>query len=1241
MGLIAASLLITTPVSADAPDDFVITVKTDNNGVSSDTQFTIPTHSESIYNYNVDCDDDGTDDITGATGSVTCDYASAGTYTVRIKDNNEDGTGFPRIYFNYGGDKDKLLTIEQWGTGHWTSMGHAFWDCENLAGQASDSPDLSDVTDMSYMFRNASSFNQNISGWDTSTITDMSWMFGGATVFNQDISGWNTSSVTTMREMFYNASAFNQPIGSWNTSSVTDMTNMFYQASAFNQDISGWVTSSVLSMKGMFQGASSFNQNIGGWNTALVNNMYGMFWGASVFNQNIGSWNTSSVTDMRYMFSDASVFNQAIGTWNTSKVESMGGMFAGASAFNQNIGSWNTGSVTNMNGMFWGASLFNQDISGWNTGSVTNMGLMFSDASAFNQNLGSWNVTMLTTAINMFADIALSTENYDALLIGWDAQDLQSGVTFSGGNSYFCYGIDARVNMIDNDSWTITDGGENCPCNDLIMTVSDSPDPVDTGLVYDYTLSVFNDGPRPSVNVVVTDTLPAGTTFHSVFGDGWACSFNGTAITCSMPSLASAATTNDITLRVVSPMSAGVIENTASVSFDGTDANSENDSQTIDTTIESLDDSACQIEMSVVDSPDPVIISDTLTYTFSFHNYGPDAGEGLIFSQDLPAGTVFQSLVEDGWTCNHTSGTVTCTDKTIPVDGASEITITVTAPGTDGVLQSLAAIASTVLEDSNMSDNTATIETTVITPTDLAISQSDSPDPVYTNANLTNEVTVQNLSKVIAEDISVTIDKPNSSINLLSVDGNGWSCAVNASDIVCTRPSIAAFSTAPVITVVYRTTSTIQTLYHSSSVETAGTAETNLANNSNQIDTTVQGFTGSVDLEVFKSASQDPILTDSMLTYTIAVSNHGTDTAANIVLTDTLPAEVSFHSAFGEGWECSYNGTSVICSLVTLAGATQAGYININVITPSTAATIINTAEVSFGGTDNVPGNNSHTIETVVESNGSPITTTDLQIAVSDSPDPVVGGETLIYTISISNISPNAASDLLFSLNLPSKATYKSASGTGWSCNKSGDTVNCTRASLAASTSAPNITVRVTAPSINGEVEAYGSVVLDNSDFVDDDLSNNTITVGTTIRGDYSSDLSVTQSAAPRPVYANGVLTYTISVINHGADDTSGITVTDTLPTGVSFTSANGSGWTCSQNSGVITCTLPELSSGGSASNIYITITAPTDEGVLVNTATVSSGNQDPDETNNEAVAEVEVREDDSIYNYAPIFVAP
>ncbi len=392
-------------------DDFVITVKTDNPGASSSDQFTIPT-AVIGYNYNVDCNNDGTNEVTGAAGDYTCTYPLAGTYTIRIKDNSGSGTGFPRIYFYYGGDREKLLTVEQWGTGKWTSMKGAFAGCSNLTIPATAAPDLSNVTDLSSMFANATSFNQPIGGWDTSNVTDMSAMFSEASNFNQDIGAWDTTSVTGMAGLFSGATAFNQDIGSWDTSSNTSMYLMFFQASAFNQDI--------------------------------------------------GLWNTSNVQDMTYTFANASAFNQDIGGWDTSGVTNMTGLFAGASAFNQDISGWDTSSVTYMSSMFQYAASFNQDIGVWQTSSVTNMVSMFYGSSAFNQNIGAWNVTVLTNASDMFTGTSLSTANYDALLNGWAAQALQTNVSFSGGDSTYCAGAAARTSMINSYTWTITDGGLSC-----------------------------------------------------------------------------------------------------------------------------------------------------------------------------------------------------------------------------------------------------------------------------------------------------------------------------------------------------------------------------------------------------------------------------------------------------------------------------------------------------------------------------------------------------------------------------------------------------------------------------------------------------------------------------------------------------------------------------------------------------------------------------------------------------------
>ncbi len=501
-------------------NDFVTTWKTDNPGTSNSTSISIPITGTG-YNYDVDWNNDGVYDQLGITGSVTYDYEVAGTYTIRIKGS------FPRIYFNNAGDKQKILSIDQWGSIGWASMEKAFSGCSNLGYNAIDAPNLSNVnstsamfanctafngnignwntaavTNMSNMFANASTFNQNIGNWNTAAVINMSGMFASASTFNQnignwntaavtnmgsmfnfasafnqDIGNWNTTAVTNMGSMFASASAFNQNIGSWNTAAVTNMSSMFSYASAFNQNIGNWNISAVTNMSFMFNYASTFNQNIGNWNTAAVTNMRAMFSHASTFNQNIGSWNTAAVTNMSFMFSGANTFNQDIGNWNTAAVTNMTSMFQVASAFNGNIGNWNTAAVTNMSFMFQGASTFNQDIGNWNTAAVTNMSYMFYFSSAFNQNIGNWTLNANVDLTHMLDNCGMSCQNYDNMLIGWNNNPATpNGRTLAAAGRSYWLSQSARNNLINVKGWTIIgDSYQNCNYGLPLCTTLSSP----------------------------------------------------------------------------------------------------------------------------------------------------------------------------------------------------------------------------------------------------------------------------------------------------------------------------------------------------------------------------------------------------------------------------------------------------------------------------------------------------------------------------------------------------------------------------------------------------------------------------------------------------------------------------------------------------------------------------------------------------------------------------------------------
>ena len=81
------------------------------------------------------------------------------------------------------------------------------------------------VTNMSYMFVNNTSFNGDISNWDTAAVTVMGNMFNGASAFNGDISNWDTAAVTSMGLMFYGATLFNQDLSGWCVTNITSEPN--------------------------------------------------------------------------------------------------------------------------------------------------------------------------------------------------------------------------------------------------------------------------------------------------------------------------------------------------------------------------------------------------------------------------------------------------------------------------------------------------------------------------------------------------------------------------------------------------------------------------------------------------------------------------------------------------------------------------------------------------------------------------------------------------------------------------------------------------------------------------------------------------------------------------------------------------------------------------------------------------------------------------------------------------------
>ena len=139
-------------------------------------------------------------------------------------------------------------------------------------------------------------------------------------------------------------------------------------------------------------------------------------------------------------------------------------MFYYESHANPDTSGSETSAVTNMAYMFAAASLANPDTSGWNTSAVTKRSYMFYSASLANPDTSGWDVSGVREMSYMFTRVKLSEPNYEALLLNWNAQALQPGVRFDGGDSTYCSSAagNARASMINSDGWTITDGGQSC-----------------------------------------------------------------------------------------------------------------------------------------------------------------------------------------------------------------------------------------------------------------------------------------------------------------------------------------------------------------------------------------------------------------------------------------------------------------------------------------------------------------------------------------------------------------------------------------------------------------------------------------------------------------------------------------------------------------------------------------------------------------------------------------------------------
>ncbi len=256
---------------------------------------------------------------------------------------------------------------------------------------------------------------------------------------------------------------------------------------------------------------------------------------------------------------------------------------------------------------------------------------------------------------------------------------------------------------------------------DLVLTKTDSPDPVISGSTLTYQLGITNNKPTSgtAAGVVLTDPLPVGTTFVACFTsqgncNGPAVGANGTvtANIGSVPSPGFALVT--IVVTVTAPGGTS-FTNTAVVTSTTPDSDLSNNTAQASTTVNSAPVGA---DLSVVKSaPSTVALDTDMVYTIAVHNGGPDPGTGVLVSDAIPSGTTFVSCVSTVGTCTGpvvgTNGTVTANLGTMAASADATVTITVhVTPSAVSPLVNTGVVTATTT-DPNPANNSSTAVTTI------------------------------------------------------------------------------------------------------------------------------------------------------------------------------------------------------------------------------------------------------------------------------------------------------------------------------------------------------------------------------------------------------------------------------------------------------------------------------------------------------------------------------------------------
>ncbi|PNY79534.1 beta strand repeat-containing protein [Deinococcus koreensis] len=725
-----------------------------------------------------------------------------------------------------------------------------------------------------------------------------------------------------------------------------------------------------------------------------------------------------------------------------------------------------------------------------------------------------------------------------------------------------------------------------------------------------FTFTVNNAGPGKAVGpTTITDVLPAGlslpngpVTLGGANAADWSCGSASNTVTCTSPAPLALGASSTFTLNgvVVGAAASPSVVNTASVSTTDETATANNGASDTVTVL------APDLTITKSHTGNFAQTQTGATYTLTARNTGTSVTTAAVTVTDtLPTGLTATAISGTGWTC--TLGTLSCTRSDALAAGLSypviTVTVNVAASAPTSVINTAAVSGGGEAVTTN---NAASDPTTItVTPPDLTLSKThtgsfvvDTPGSfAFTVNNIAAGTAIGTIT--ITDTLPTGLTLPNGAVTLTGANAANWSCTSASNVVTCTSTVniLGGGSSTFNLTGIVVGAAALPSVTNSASVSNPGESVT--GNNSTSDVVSVLGS----DLTITKTHVGNFMQSQVGATYTLTATNSGTGPTSGIVtVVDTLPTRLNATAISGAGWTCTLGTLTCTRSDVLAAGASYPPITLTVDVANNAQASRINTATVSGGGQTNTANDTASDPTTITAA------ASDLTLSKSHSGSFTQGQTGATYTLTATNgglLATSAA--VTVTDTLPSGLSATAISGTGWTCTLG--TLSCMRSdTLAAGASYPAITVTV-------DVAANAASSVTNTASVSGggqtNTANDTASDPTTIAAGGTPDLTLTKTHTGSFAQTQTGATYTLTARNSGTAPTSGtVTVTDTLPSGLSATAISGTGWTCTL--GTLSCTRSDaLAAGASYPAITLTVdvaaTAPTS---LTNTATVSGGGE-------------------------------